>query len=313
MSKITLMEKSDINEVIDLWHENHLNYCDEKTLPKFLPGGKKTIENYFIRRIDNGNAVILKDKNTILGYFSWIPFNFHNEKSAFCPIIGHLGIKDSQETIYTQLYNYVSTIWIKNDIFNHLWMINNKDDFLKKFSYDLGFGSYVIDAYIKNFNIGEINCPYNISRANKNDCEVLYELIEESRNYYLSAPIFLKRKITTMDEIQNIIENDTVFLAWDNNVLIGFMHVWKKNDYDIEMLTTPESASLGAYIKFEYRSKGIGKAILHHVLQHCIDNKINYLHVSFETANPYGNKFWRKYFDPISLSVRRTVNKDANL
>jgi ribosomal protein S18 acetylase RimI-like enzyme len=311
------MEKSNINEVIDLWNKNHSIYCNDKVLPKFLPGGKQKMEDYFLQRINNKGAITLKDKNKILGYFSWIPFHFHNEKSVFCPIIGHSGIEDDKEIIYTQLYNYVSKEWVKNDIFNHLWMIYNKDNFLKEFSYDIGFGSYVVDACIKNGTMEEeTNCQYKITRADKNDCKLLYDLAEESRHYYLNAPIFLKRKVKTQEEIKNIIENEVVFLAWDKDNLIGFMSMRKKIDYDIEQLFTPESASidtLGAYIKSEYRSQGIGKTLLNKSLEYCNNNAIDYIHVCFETSNTYANKFWRKYFNPIILSVRRTINKDVNL
>jgi ribosomal protein S18 acetylase RimI-like enzyme len=316
MYRISLMERNDVNEVINLWNKNHLNYYDDKTLPDFLPGGKQSMETYFSERINDGNAIILKEKNNILGYYSWISSNFHNEISAFCPIIGHFGIEAFKEIIYTYLYNYVSKEWIKNDIFNHLWMINSRDNLLKKFSYDIGFGSYVIDACIKNGTIKETNNQYEIRKAEKKDYEALFNLVEESRQYYLDAPIFLKRKVIEKEEIQNIIENNIVFLAWDNNELIGFMNIMKKGEYDIEQLFTPESASidtLGAYIKSEYRCKGIGKSLLNNVFKYCSDNAINYIHVCFETSNTYANKFWRKYFNPIILSVRRTVNKDVNL
>jgi ribosomal protein S18 acetylase RimI-like enzyme len=316
MLKISWMKKSDINEAIELWYKNHSVYCDDSLMPDFLPGGKQKMEEYFSKRIDNENAIILKEENNILGFFSWVSAPFHNEKSAFCPIIGHYAKEDDKENIYTQLYNYISKEWIKNDIFNHLWMINCKDNFLKNFTYDLGFGSYVADAFIKKATIEKQNSQYEITLAKKKDCELLYNLVEESRRYYLSAPIFLKREVITKDEILKIIENSAVFLAWDNNKPFGFINVSKNNDYDIEQLLTPEGASidrLGAYINSDYRSKGIGKSLLNKVFEYCDDNAIDYVHVDFETSNTYANKFWRNYFTPVILSVRRTINKDANL
>jgi ribosomal protein S18 acetylase RimI-like enzyme len=309
------MDKNDIDEVINLWYKNHSVYFDDKVLPDFFPGGKLEMEKYFYERTNNRNAIIIKEKNNILGYFSWILINFHNEKSAFCPIIGHFGIDEVREMIYTDLYNCVSKEWIKNDIFNHLWMINSKDNFLKGFSYDMGFGSYVVDACIKNGTIEEPNCRYEITKAETKDSELLFNLVDESRRYYLDSPIFLKRKIITKDEIQNIIGKNAVFLAWDDNDIIGFMSVRISKEYDIEQLFTRESASidtLGAYIKLKYRGKEIGKTLLNNVFKYCESIGIKYVHVCFETSNTYANKFWRKYFNPIILSVRRTVNKDAN-
>ena len=316
MFKISQMDSKDIDQAMDLWYSSHQLYTGEGILPDFLPGGKKILENYFLDRIKNESAVIIKDKNNILGYFSWISFNFHNEKSAFCPIIGHFGVETCKVQIYTELYKIVSTEWVKNGIFNHLWMINNKDNFLKKFSYDLGFGSYVMDAYIKNGFMEDAHGEYKITRATQDDCDSIFELTEESRRYYLASPVFLKRNEIEKAEIEQFIKNDAVFLAWDNNDIIGLMSIGIEDEYNFEQLCTPETASidrLGAYIKPNYRGKGIGKSLLKSVFQYCEDKKIEYIHVCFETANTYANGFWPKYFTPIISSVRRTVNKDANL
>jgi len=318
MNIISQMEESDINEVIDLWFINYLNYCNEQIIPNFFPNGKVYIENYLMKRIKNGEAIIIKVNNNISGYFTWIYFNFHNEKSAFCPIIGHCVKNEMEkENIYKELYNFVSEEWVKNDVFNHLLMIYYKDLILRDFSYNLGFGSYVGDVCKKvNTTMEEINCKFKITQATNVDCESLYKLVEESRRYYLSAPIFLKRDVIIQDDINKIIENKPIFLSWDNNKLIGFINMEINDKYDIENLSVPGSAiisPLGIYIRSEYRGKGIGKSFLNRIFHYCNENSIKYIHASFETSNITANKFWTKYFNPIVLSVRRTINKDVNM
>ncbi len=69
---------------------------------------------------------------------------------------------------------------------------------------------------------------------------------------------------------------------------------------------------IGAYIKLEYRNKKIGIELLKIVNDYCKDFNVPYIHVDFETANLYGNKFWKKYFTPMLLSMRRPINKDIN-
>jgi hypothetical protein len=227
MYKTTQMYEKNINEVIDLWHKNHLQYFGENILPDIFPNGRENIENYLKEQIKNENAIIIKRNDIITGYFSWIYVDFHSEKSAFCPVIGHYAIENDKENAYTQLYNYASREWIRNNAFNHLWMINYKDNFLRNFSYNIGFGSYVMDLCIKNGAIEETNYQYKIKKAKGSDCELLYNLVEESRYYYLNAPIFLRREIISKEDIQEIIEKNVVFLAWDNNDLIGFINIEK--------------------------------------------------------------------------------------
>jgi ribosomal protein S18 acetylase RimI-like enzyme len=312
---ITYMVNSDIDGAIDLWHLYHKQYSVQNDFPPFLPEGKNNVVEYFKKCIERKNAITIKENDMILGYYSWMEFDFHNEKSAFCPIIGHYAKDKYKEELYPLLYNYVSEEWIRNKIFNHLWMINSKDEYLQKYSYELGFGAYVTDAYRKNGELKTKNCDYNICIAEKNDAAMIYDIAEESRLYYGSAPIFLKRKSFTINEIENLIEQNVVFIAKNDNSIIGYMMVEKNKTYDIEQLTSPKSVSistLGAYIKSEYRRKGIGKLLLSRIFDYCNKESMEYIHVCFENANINGNKFWRKYFNPGILSVRRTVNKDAN-
>jgi GNAT superfamily N-acetyltransferase len=85
--------------------------------------------------------------------------------------------------------------------------------------------------------------------------------------------------------------------------------------FNIETLAVIGSGQikeLGAYIKKEYRGKGIGTRLLMEVVNYCQNSSIPYIHVNFETANPNASKFWPKYFKPAIRSVRRTINKDTN-
>jgi len=64
--------------------------------------------------------------------------------------------------------------------------------------------------------------------------------------------------------------------------------------------------------KLEYRNKKIGSELLQTVNDYCGEVNSKYIHVDFETSNLYGNKFWKKYFNPMLLSMRRTINKNIN-
>ena len=59
------------------------------SFPDFWDGGKETIESYLIQQIEKGDAIAAKTDKTIVGYMAWMCFDFHNEKTAFCPIVGH--------------------------------------------------------------------------------------------------------------------------------------------------------------------------------------------------------------------------------
>jgi len=310
------MKKEEISPAIQIWHNQYKKYCSRDIFPDFWDGGRKEIESYLLIQLEKGNAIVAKKDEAIAGFMAWMYIDFHGEKSAFCPTVSHAAIEGDKEQVYRVIYNYASQKWVENNTFNHLWMFFENDRTLKNILYDIGFGSHVVDACQKTSEFTlQIDCPYRVSKATPEDADLLFSLVEESRRYYLDAPIFLKRNVYTKESLLSIIKRSDVFIAWDNSVPVGMINIVLSKRYNIETLAgigSGEIGDLGAYIKPEYRGKGIGTRLLKEVFDHCRNASIPYVHLSYETANPYANRFWRKYFKPIILSVRRTVNKDAN-
>lgn len=313
--KISRMKKEEIPELIEIWRNQYSECCrKDDVVPDFLCGGETSIIRYLEKQIIQGNAIVSLKDGAVTGYIAWMYFDFHKEKSAFCPIVGHAAIEEDRRKIYLELYHYAAQIWVDDNRFNHLWMIYNDDQSLKDMLYDIGFGSHVIDAYTQISKPDKSDCKYKISAAACCDAEALLALIRESEHFYMDSPIFLKRGICGLNDVINMIETDYLYAAWDNDIPVGIMNLSVQTGYNIENLSSPNTGLInktGAYIRPEYRGKGIGKCLLNEVMKRCIEQNIQNLHVCFETANPFANRFWRKYFSPVVLSVRRTVNKDA--
>ncbi|HEY42106.1 MAG TPA: GNAT family N-acetyltransferase [Dehalococcoidia bacterium] len=316
MYQIIQMKKEDIPQVMAIWHRQFTRYCSNDSFPDFWNGGKETIESYLMQQIDKGNAIVAKTDKTLVGYMAWMCISFHNEQTAFCPIVGHAAMEENEESIYHALYTASSQKWVQDNRFNHLWMTFYDDIGLKDMLYDIGFGSYVVDACQKvSQNILQTNCPYRITKAVHDDADALLELENEFNQYLLDSPIFLKREEDSSDDIAQIISQNQVYMAWDNDCLIGVMSINVDQGYHFEKLTTTDSGyigRIGAFVKSEYRRKGVGTRLLKEVLSYCLEARKSFVHVSFETANPDANRFWPKYFKPVIRSVRRSINKDAN-
>ena len=316
MDQIIPMKKEDIPQAMAIWHGQFAKYCSNDSFPDFWNGGKETLESYLIQQIEKGNAITVKTGEIIVGYMAWMCIDFHNEKTAFCPIVGHAALEDNEKSIYYALYTASSQKWVQDNRFNHLWMIFYDDNDLKYMLYDIGFGSYVIDACQKvSKNMLQANCPYKITRAVSGDADALLMLENELDQYLLDSPIFLKREKYSRGNIVQAINRNGVFIAWDDNRLIGVMSTNVEQGYHFEKLTTTDSGyigRIGAFVKSEYRGKGVGTKLLREVFDYCAEAGKSFVHVSYETANPYANRFWPKYFKPTIRSVRRTINKDAN-
>ncbi len=313
--KIINMEDSDIAQAVKIWVAQYELYCDNSSFPSYWKEERELLEKYLKMKIKNQSAIVAKLESRVIGFLAYDIFPFNGENSVFCPAIGHAAIEEYKESVYHGLYKSISQKWVNNNILNHMWTVFYNDVKLKTILFDLGYGSYLIDGFNEcNIERNEKSI-YDIRKATIKDTDILYELVKESNEYYSSAPLFLKRDEVTLKEIEEIILRSNVFIAWDKENPVGFINlsIAEENNFiDLSVKNCGLIDEIGVYIKLEYRNKKIGIELLKVVSDYCREIKAEYIHVDFETSNLYGNKFWRKYFAPMLLSMRRTINKNIN-
>jgi GNAT superfamily N-acetyltransferase len=313
--KITNMKDLDIDEAKKIWNNQYELYCSSSDFPTYWKEDNSMIESFLKMKINRQSAIVAKLDDRVVGFLAYDEFPFHGESSVFCPAIGHAAIEEYKESIYTELYRSISEKWINKNIFNHMWTIFFNDEKLKTILFDLGYGSYLIDAFSscdKEYNVESI-C--DIQKATTKNIDALFELVNESNQYYASAPLFLKRDEVTYKELEELIIKNNVYMAWYKDSPVGFFNlsISENNNFiDMSVKKCGLIDEIGTYIKLEYRNKKIGMAMLKFANNYCREISAQCIHVDFETANLYGNKFWRKYFTPMLLSMRRTINKDIN-
>jgi len=187
MIRIMLMKEIDIADAINLWEMQFDRYCRCNDFPDFISGGKETIEKYLFKQIEEGNAVVAKKDDSIVGYMAWMYFDFHKERTAFLPIVGNASKSDSRNDIFHELYLTVSNKWIQDDRFNHLWMTYYDDIDLRERLYNLGFGSYVIDACKETASQTVTSTSnYKITEAAENDVDEVLAMENESEDIPVS-------------------------------------------------------------------------------------------------------------------------------
>ena len=316
MYQITPMNSHDIPQALTIWHNQFESYCYNDSFPRFFPGGEETVAQYLAEQIEKGNAIVARHDTAVVGYMAWMTFDFHGERTAFLPIVGNAAVAEDENAIFHALYAAASQIWVCDNRFNHLWMTFFDDISLQNMLYDIGFGSYVIDACQKTSPKSPPSpSAYQITPVTLAHADALLSLANDSEENLSRPPIFLIRKPWAKDKIISLIATMPLYVAWDNDLMVGLLSFDVNQDYDLEYLTSPTSArisGIGAYVRPEYRNKGIGKQLVQQACDHCYRAGKSFFHVSFESANPDAIRFWPKHFRPAIRSVRRTINKDAN-
>lgn len=313
--QISRMQEGNIIDARKIWLRQYELYCNDSNFPSYWKEDTDIQERFLKKKILDKSAIVAKNKGSLVGFLSYDSFPFNGENSVFCPAIGHGAVEEHKESVYLALYKSISQEWVDNNIFNHMWTVFFNDIKLKTVLFDLGYGSYLIDALTEPNISNNQRSLYQIRKAGIEDSEVLFELVKESNQYYASAPLFLKRNDVTLEEVREIVVNNSVFIAWDQDIAIGFINVnisEVNNFIDLSVKGCGLIDEIGAYIKQEYRSKKIGVELLEYAVSYCKEAKSPYIHVDFETSNLYANRFWKKYFTPMLLSMRRTINKNIN-
>jgi len=310
-----LMEVYDINEAINLWQKQAQYFNERKTIYPFWENKNDRIEKYLKSAIENGNAFAAKQNEKLVGFITCDIFEFHNSLSSMCHDIGNAAAIENRQQIYLTLYNALSKHCVSKGALSHYIGICHDDLETREILFNLGFGAYVGFAQAQFNGAMSFTSGYDIEIAVASDAEEIFELHCESQRYFLSSPIFLQLPYISLERIEEKIKQNNVYVAKDNGKVIGIWDMevaqedtWYGLQSKGDLLVCNE---IGAYIKEEYRGKNIGVDFIKIVSDFCIENKIKCAHVPWETSNPYANKFWRKYFNPVTLALKRVIHSDV--
>ena len=313
--EIEPMREEYVQPSIELWTTQ---FKKVKNTVQDIPGKWITdltsIRLFLEEHAEKGKGIVAKTDGDTIGYMVYDRFPFHGADTVYCPIIGHAAVESGRTRIYQEMYKSLSDIWVKDAVLDHIVTFFSLDVQLKRVLFNLGFGLYVVDAYRSAYPI-DPSGYVSIMEASLNDVEDVMRLGEESRHYYRESPIFLVRKKEKREYYEEFISDDeaAVLIAKLEGKTVGFMSIKKNSRDDVITLADKDTGmidELGAYIQPSCRGHGIGAQLLSHVLGWCREQRMDHIHVDYESANLFASGFWPKHFTPTMHSVRRRVNPD---
>lgn len=183
--RICKMKESNIVDSVAIWVRQYGQYCGgSDRFSHYWLNNTGEITGYLTRKVMDGTAMIARPATESLGYLTYDEFPFNGEKSAFCPAIAHAANDEHKEQVYLCLYQHIAGEWVDRGVFNHMWTIFYDDTRLRTILYDLGFGSYSVDAYASEDDTLIIETGYEVREAGLQDVGVLCSLVEESTDCF---------------------------------------------------------------------------------------------------------------------------------
>jgi len=241
-------------------------------------------------------------------------FRFHEDETAFSPIIGHASVRQDRSRIYQVMYRHLSGVWVSDGVLNHMITSYSSDRKLVDSLFHLGFGVYVVYGFRDVSpvpNIGNVT----VREANLSDLDEVKRLATEFRHYFLQSPVFLVNKQEDDEYYTSLLDNDngSAFVTESDGKLSGILNIRINDKPDVYSLAAKgigKIDKLGAYIEESARGSGNGLVLLNAAVGWCSERGITIVHVDFESANLYASGFWTKHFTSSLYSLRRKVNQD---
>lgn len=278
---------------------------------------------YLTNHVDAGAAVgAIGPDGHLAGYAAFDGFEFHGERAAFCPVAGHAASPSCAPDVYEALYASLAERWVADGIRKHLVAVATSQREVERRFFDVGFGRYVVDAYMPMDEHPARPAPaaracagVTVRSASRTDAPRLKALFDESMGWYAASPIFLRTDPTPEEAVDELLARDdaVVFLAERDGTSIGFMGVQlvdRPNPVSLRAAGDATLDGVGGYLTPDARRAGIGETLLARCSAWAAGRGARTLHVDYESANPAARSFWPRYFAPGVISLMRHTHAD---
>jgi GNAT superfamily N-acetyltransferase len=238
-------------------------------------------------------------------------FDWKGQRAVFLPEYAHASTAEEKPGLYQVMYQSLAQGWVDQGRHMHLVGYFAHDDLLKETLYQLGFGALVTER-LRDTALLE-DCR-EMPVTTLQDPGELVDLHMEHVRYYPQSPIFISRltdRPSALADLQSHLQNgDVIFVAYDRDEPGAYMIVGESalgsEGFLLQQTKTAQVKS--AYARPEMRGKGVGAALLQHVLRWARQQGYERIFVEHETANLSGGKFWSKHFTAYLTFAMRYVD-----
>lgn len=264
----------------------------------------------------NGLGVAAFEGGRMVGFLCCVEpfdnvFRATDVRGVFSPMGANAAVTENREGIYAAMYQAAGAKWVRAGAVSHAVCLYAHDEGLQRQFFSYGFGMRCVDAERPMEPIGCRPCPgYTFKELTGPECGLIYPLHLALYGHYRESPFFMNRTPETQEEFMaDSAQEDVRYFAAENDGRIcAYLQVSASGETFIAAGDTYRHIT-GAYCLPEHRGRGLYQSLLDFVINTLRAEGYTRLGVDYESINPAGRGFWRKYFAEYTYGVVRRVDE----
>jgi GNAT superfamily N-acetyltransferase len=207
------------------------------------------------------------------------------------------------------MYTCLSDRWVKDGCYTHVVSLMADDGHALEAWHWLGFGLVNVDSVRPVLPLEEFQAQVEVRQASGQDAGVLTELGRALERHEAAAPTFWLHELGDFGKTLGE-PGHAAWLALDAGGVVGFLALEPGDDCDCALLSDPGTVNIsGAYILEARRGRGAAAALLDHALAWARAQGYARCAVDFESMNTLAARFWSRWFEPVSYSLVRSIDR----
>lgn len=301
----------DCREAIELGIKEYQSECTVSTQLVTMDI-TNALESIMNELRENPNALVAVDDGILVGYLGFLgPWDgvFGNCKGVFSPLGFHAFGGKNRGKVASLLFSEAARRLEEQGVDSFALSCYAHDEEVSRSFVLNGFGIRCSDAMLKlsEYQPSETNSEIQFFELKGKEKEQIHTLFNNLTLHLAASPCFFPSYLPN-DEKWFANDAKRVFVAKEGSTILGYMALDEEAENfltEYEMVTN----ICGAYVAPEYRSTGVAKLLLDHLVTVAKSEGKEYLGVDCETINPTALRFWGKYFQNYTYSYHRRIDE----
>lgn len=314
--EIVDLKESLLEEACELYSASYRHQRELVPILDESNGNQERIHSMLKKFLEDHPGVAAMENGRLMGYMAGRYYNglLGVHKGAFVPEWAHASVKENPFEIYRRMYQAIGQRWVEQGCLTHaIQFLSYTDKAQEAFCWN-GFGRVCIDA-IRPVEAINVEMPQGISSAliQEKDIPAWLTLVDGHNRHLAKSPAFKPYLESEMErELADVIKRpgNGTWIAWKDGEAIGYMSIAPKVDGAAWIVNGERKIAIsGAFVKPEFRGKGISKALLSTIMEWAAGEGFVRCSVDFEATNLEACRFWLKHFQPACRSMARRLDE----